>query len=205
MQPIVYLGIEYRIYPDSKHLSDRTYYKCTRSKMRDDVYLHRQMWIDAYGEIPDGYHIHHRDNNPDNNTLENFECLSPKEHMQQHPFSEERTEQQRIWMAEIRQLASAWHQSPEGRAMAKRLAHETNFGNWEPKEYVCEVCGIDFQSKKQANVRFCSEKCGAKWRRDSGLDDIVKPCELCGADFTSNRYDKVRFCSRSCARKHQHK
>lgn len=42
--------------------------------------LHRRIWEDANGPIPDGYDIHHRDENKTNNSLENFECLPKAEH-----------------------------------------------------------------------------------------------------------------------------
>lgn len=42
--------------------------------------LHRRMWEDAHGPIPDGWDIHHRDEDKAHNVLENFECLPKAEH-----------------------------------------------------------------------------------------------------------------------------
>lgn len=53
------------------------YYGCTTG---DRHLLHRRMWEDAHGPIPDGWDIHHRDENKTHNTLENFECLPKAEH-----------------------------------------------------------------------------------------------------------------------------
>lgn len=53
------------------------YYGCTTG---DRHLLHRRVWEDANGPIPDGWDIHHRDENKTNNALDNFECLPKAEH-----------------------------------------------------------------------------------------------------------------------------
>lgn len=47
--------------------------------------LHRVIAELNYGDIPQGYHIHHRDGNRQNNEPYNLEVLSPREHKQRHP------------------------------------------------------------------------------------------------------------------------
>lgn len=42
------------------------------------------MWQEAYGPIPKGYHIHHKDGNRRNNDLENLELIKGTEHGQLH-------------------------------------------------------------------------------------------------------------------------
>jgi hypothetical protein len=42
--------------------------------------LHRRMWQDAYGPIPDQFDIHHLDEVKTHNELSNFECLSKSDH-----------------------------------------------------------------------------------------------------------------------------
>jgi len=41
---------------------------------------YRKLWESINGPIPKGYHIHHKDGNPYNNSIDNLECLSPEEH-----------------------------------------------------------------------------------------------------------------------------
>lgn len=53
------------------------YYGCTTG---DRHLLHRRMWEDANGPIPDGWDIHHVDENKTHNALDNFECLPKAEH-----------------------------------------------------------------------------------------------------------------------------
>lgn len=64
-------------------LRDNGYYGETSGKRE---LLHRAMWIEAFGPIPDGYQIHHRDGDKENNTIENFELLTASEHTKEHGF-----------------------------------------------------------------------------------------------------------------------
>ena len=46
--------------------------------------LHRAIWELAHGPIPEGYFIHHIDKDKTNNSIENLECVSRKEHGVKH-------------------------------------------------------------------------------------------------------------------------
>jgi hypothetical protein len=46
--------------------------------------LHRDMWEHHFGPIPDGWDIHHKDENKANNTIENFECIPKADHTRCH-------------------------------------------------------------------------------------------------------------------------
>lgn len=45
---------------------------------------HRLIWEKAYGEIPEGYIIHHIDGNKSNNDLSNLQMMSREEHSRLH-------------------------------------------------------------------------------------------------------------------------
>lgn len=47
-------------------------------------WVHRMVWEQANGEIPEGYVIHHKDGDPRNNKLENLELLSAYDHQSEH-------------------------------------------------------------------------------------------------------------------------
>ena len=47
-------------------------------------YYARKEYKKVYGEIPKGYHVHHKDKNRDNNSPDNIEALPPKEHFKRH-------------------------------------------------------------------------------------------------------------------------
>jgi hypothetical protein len=51
-----------------------------RTGKRKSILLHRLVWIEAHGEIPEGYVIHHKNGKKYDNRLENLECVSRKEH-----------------------------------------------------------------------------------------------------------------------------
>lgn len=42
--------------------------------------MHRDVWEFHNGPIPDGYDVHHRDENKLNNDIGNLECLPKSEH-----------------------------------------------------------------------------------------------------------------------------
>lgn len=47
-------------------------------------YLHRDVYRDHHGPIPDGYHVHHVDHDPDNNDPSNLAVISPSDHARHH-------------------------------------------------------------------------------------------------------------------------
>ena len=67
---VSYGGLSYTI-------GNMGYYRCTSG---DRHLLHRRMWEDANGEIPENYDIHHLDECKLSNRLDNFECLPKAEH-----------------------------------------------------------------------------------------------------------------------------
>jgi hypothetical protein len=48
------------------------------------TYAHREIWEAAYGPIPAGMIIHHRDEDRRNNALENLACMTRLEHQRLH-------------------------------------------------------------------------------------------------------------------------
>jgi hypothetical protein len=61
------------------------YYKITsRKEGNHNRFLHRLIWEDVNGKVPNGYEIHHIDDNPLNNEISNLKCLSKFEHMSLH-------------------------------------------------------------------------------------------------------------------------
>lgn len=50
----------------------------------DRTLLHRDMWEHHNGKIPEGYDIHHINENKHDNRIENFECINKAEHTKLH-------------------------------------------------------------------------------------------------------------------------
>lgn len=144
-------------------------------KNRGNRSLHREIYREAHGEIPAGYHIHHKDYNPSNNALENLECLTPKEHMARHP--------------------------PRGFLVydAKTRGEFISVGwkNKEPMQFFCAQCKEPFYSKRHGTV-WCSGRCQQQFFRDTGRFSEERKCQGCGGTYSGSLYKKTKFCSRAC-------
>ena len=78
--------------PPTVEVVDDTHQKfngVTYLKTKDGHYtlsgnIHRAVWMYYEGEIPAGYHIHHIDENKDNNCIENLQALTANEHHSLH-------------------------------------------------------------------------------------------------------------------------
>jgi len=78
-EKIVYNGYIYTRDPDSKTSSMRMYFSRKKynrfTKKSKRVYLHRVMWEERNGPIPQDCVIHHKDGNSLNNTPNNLDCI----------------------------------------------------------------------------------------------------------------------------------
>jgi len=195
VESVEFNGIVFRRYPESDNPADRKYYRPSGDHIKDGIEaLHREVWKEHNGDIPDGHHIHHVDGDPTNNDIGNLECVSPSEHAKRHPDIggiESDEHHQRMLEA-----AKGWHKSAEGSEWHSEHAKEV-WENADPKTKDCEQCGDEFEYYTTA--RFCSNACKAKWRRDSGKDDERRICEACRQPFTTNKYSDQKSCSRKCA------
>ena len=88
-ETIFYRGKNYHRYPNSKRRQLRVYFWRHDKWKEPPVALHRQIWIDNFGEIPKGFIIHHEDSNPLNNELANLKLLRAGEHNRQHMLEPE--------------------------------------------------------------------------------------------------------------------
>lgn len=195
-------GLVYRRYPNAKKRDDRVYYRCGSNWIKKGFgYLHRDIWRHYFGEIPRGFHIHHKDENPDNNTIENYELLSAEEHFKKHPTLLEEIPILRKRMAHARQFADKWHSSDEGR----KWHSEHGKRSYAKREFVtktCSMCSSAYETRnRNPRDKFCSQSCRARFRRKSKVDNVMLPCLECGQLFSKNRYSKSVSCSLSCAAK----
>lgn len=164
--------------------------------------LHVYVWRKEHGEIPNGYHVHHRDEDKDNNEPENLVCISGKAHTFFHA-----SERAALFPEEIRQnlvnnavpKARKWHKSEDGREWHSKHAKQT-IARLEKVEYVCSQCGRRYYALPiGSEKKYCSNACRARARRDSGIDNEKRKCPVCGKEFICNRYSKQECCCQSCA------
>ena len=158
--------------------------------------LHRYVWEYYNGEIPKGYHVHHKDHNKDNNELDNLELLTKQEHTQIH--IKEMTEETRKKYREnfnknARPKAIEWHKSKEGREWHKKQ-YDISLGNRTKQKFICEYCGKEYETLNNGINKFCSSKCKSAYRRNIGLDDIERICIKCNKPFMTNKYGTTKYC-----------
>ena len=141
------------------------YYRCGNYFQRKGVRLHRKVWEDAHGKIPDGYHVHHKDNDRGNNGLDNLVLLQKAQHLSLHGSDASYLPRQRKHIENIRSLAIEWHKSEEGLEWHKQNGLKV-WAKRNPREFECAFCGRSFYSKvfTQGN-RFCCNNHKAAYRR----------------------------------------
>ena len=164
--------------------------------------MHRFVWEYHNGEIPEGYHVHHKDKNKANNDISNLMLMPFSAHAKLHNTETAKIRHDEM-VVNLKEnalpKAVEWHQSEEGRQWHKEH-YEGMKHKWHPEEMmICEMCGKEYTGKVSAENRFCSNKCRSAWRRKSGVDNEVRICVVCGSEFTTNKYTKVETCGRACA------
>lgn len=66
-------------------INEKGYYRISSSKEGNyNKYLHRLIFEDFYGPIPDACYVHHKDGNPLNNCVMNLQLLTKSEHSSLH-------------------------------------------------------------------------------------------------------------------------
>jgi len=206
---IEYRGVMYKRNPESSEWSKRVYYLAPRGSGRS--YLHRDVYVDTYGAILEGHHIHHRDFDPFNNVPENLVALSPSEHQKLHrerngKFDEERLA---IHRATTLKAAAEWHGSEEGRAWHREHGKRTWEGRSPDGVFTCPECGTEhagyFANRGEpTKERYCSSSCRQRGDRRQGKRENwgeEVSCAFCGNAFKRIPSTQQETCSRSCGAK----
>jgi len=178
--------IEYNgnIYAFVKESKGQGYYRRTER-------LHRRVWEDNNGPVPKGMCIHHLDGNTRNNSIDNLQCLSIKDHHKIH-FS---SEKQVAHLHAAREKANLWHKSKKGRKKLSELGKK----QWltaKPLPFTCTICGYVGETMNRSGTKYCSQKCRS--RAGYLALFVKKKCFVCDSEFqTADR--KTRTCSPQCA------
>jgi hypothetical protein len=93
-------------------MEQKGYWVCTE-KLQPQA--HRWVWINHFGEIPEGMHIHHIDEDKSNNEIENLKLMTPSEHLKSHWINPDDRAKRRKFLTEIRSKVHQWLRSDEGR------------------------------------------------------------------------------------------
>lgn len=188
-QSIVYRGAKYSVGGSCKYLSCRTSRGGTRL-------LHRHIWMDHFGPIPEGHVIHHKDHDKFNNDISNLEAVPTKAHAKAHLI-------ERISMGEMPppskialDKAALWHASPSGAEWHKQRALK-QWSNPKTIAKLCESCGKEYTAF-QSDSRYCSNPCNQRANYKKMFTEKTR-CLHCGIEFFSHKYRKTTYCSRTCA------
>ena len=163
--------------------------------------LHCYVWRYFNGPIPEGFHVHHINEDKGNNDIENLCCIPGRLHTKYHSIEYAENHYGSVienLNKNVRPKASEWHKSEIGKAWHSKQA-KINAQNMELRKFVCEYCGKEFYRKPTGQNKFCSNKCKSAYRRKLGVDNETRICKVCGREFITNKYSSGKCCSRKCA------
>ena len=153
--------------------------------------IHRFIWQYFNGEIPEGYDVHHRDLNHNNNSLSNLQLLTKDEHKKIHMAIK------KLPSKKMRATCANCGQKYEiVNAVNNKFCSEECAKLFEPETRICVHCGKEFIPSNKNNI-YCSENCNKNASRERNL--VETTCLLCGKKFLAEKNRGTKFCSRICA------
>jgi hypothetical protein len=136
------------------------------------IFLHRYVWEKHYGIIPKGHHIHHKDGNKLNNSIENLECLSESDH-HKRTWQDDDGTQREIARNNIKK-AIEWRYTEK----AKPIISAKNKKAWLNRKYekcICKRCGKEFESRLAKLAKWCTKKCCKAYHYEKEkLNDVAR-------------------------------
>ncbi len=149
-----------------QRFNGESYYLCGQYFQRKGKRLHRAVWEYYNGEIPSGYHVHHKDGDKSNNAIENLELKTKHDHLSEHMAQPARREQARRNIKRAIAAAPAWHGSEDGAQWHSKHAKEY-WADAPLNEYKCDYCGKLYYTRavRYKGNHFCGGTCKAAFRR----------------------------------------
>ena len=153
---------------ETQEFNGKTYYlyKGERYFTKGIKKLHRVVWEYHHGEIPKGYHVHHKDGNSHNNDISNLSLVNQSLHLRY--TQKKRVKENPEWFKEFTkkgiEAAKSWHSSKEGIEWHKKHAKKMHFGKKHFGLKKCQECKTEYLAKS-GHSRFCSNNCKSKNRR----------------------------------------
>ena len=168
-------------------------------------WLHQEVYSREVGELKAGHHIHHLDEDKDNNEACNLEQLLGAEHVKLHMQSPELlqklSEELTSRNAEMQLLAIA---AKNGEYIGKSKLRQLQKGN---KHRDCGFCGTQFTLKAtdRNDTKYCCNLCAqraSKTARDPFFKVLANElnCVVCNATFNPVVGNQV-CCSVICQKK----
>lgn len=167
-EEVVYRGRRYRRHPDHESWPRRSYFMAT-TKPRN--YLHRDVYVDHHGTIPDGWHVHHVDHDVDNNDPGNLAAIDPIEHARHHASDHPELVRVCPQCGEEFTAFREWARwcSPRCKMSYRRaeglVRPAPRKGAWSQIR-ICECCGAPYGAKRPWS-RFCALSCKNRAAREA--------------------------------------
>lgn len=166
-------------------------------------YLNREIFAYYYGEIPEGYEIHHKNENKTDNDISNLQMLTKSEHMFLH--SQNKAVLTEFTCKECGKIFYAnktvknYFCSPKCRSAWRR------HNRIDDIEKPCSYCGKIFTSNKYDNSDYCSSACANRAKSNHKVlhKKTFFKCQVCGKIYKSQNNGHNKFCSNHCKNKNR--
>lgn len=184
-----------------KKFAGYRFYKSSTRRFACTISMHRFVWTYFNGEIPEGYEIHHRDLNPDNNDIANLQLLTKEEHKKVHAATKEKRKLEKkstficaVCGCEYEAVSRGnnTYCSIKCKEIAKRERAAKLLKKREIR--VCIQCGREFSAPINGNQKFCSWSCVGKSHRKRE----TRVCLHCGKEFSARITSDRKYCSTNC-------
>ena len=152
---------------------------------RTQAQIHRDIWEYYFGKIPDNHLIHHRDFNPENNSIENLIPLTiPESEEKICPYCGKKF------------LNNQRNQKYCSRRCGQRAGIQKRKENRDSKTFVCKFCNREYKGIESPLNGFCSKICQSRFRYQSIKE--IRTCPICGKEFEVPKHNPAKTCSISC-------
>ena len=156
-----------------------------------DCLLHREVWKFHNGDIPAGYHVHHCDDDKNNNQIENLQLLTKSAHHKLHSANKPKVE---IVCPVCGKTFLTVAERP-AKFCSAHCRNKKKYVSAQPVQKNCQECGKPFETYAAKSAKFCSKKC----QRKNWLARIVKgTCAICGKPITFTNGQPRKTCSEQC-------
>jgi len=157
------------------------YYRYNGAKEVKERRLHRYVWSNQVGPIPEGLHVHHRFKNDEHTTdASRLSLITPSAHATLHGLERADWARENIVKNAV-PAARAWHRSEEGRAWHSETSKRAMAARKaRPSRVTCEECSREYKTIFPSRSRFCHQNCKmrARTRRLKGERPLISMADF---------------------------
>ena len=174
-ETIIVDGMRFNRNSEAVNKCHREYFWAHPKWKQSPISLHRYLWIKAYGPIPKGFVVHHKNDDRSNNELNNFELLPRLVHdkLSANKCTTPEFKQQcrerslKLWESQdYKDKHQTIYKTDEWKRQLSRNAKK----HWDTVEFrtlKCKECLKEFNTRHQGRVEFCGDICWQRFRRKS--------------------------------------